>query len=150
MGYLFQGPVRSWESRGFDVAWVHSSDVGQTGRLNRLIWCDNLWLLAEDRQQLEIMIAEARAIVHEGGFRWKLSSLQVMAAGAAENSSLQDIIYTDIDGSQHCFEVVTSIVVLGEKIDHTGCSLSSICYRQTKAERNFWAHSKTFSLWQRQ
>ena len=98
--YLLHSLVLSWDERGFGVPWVSRSNEQENQTVNHLIWCDNVWLIATNRHQLETMILEITDAIHKGGFRWKPSSLQTMAVGDAQSENMHGISCTDIGGAE--------------------------------------------------
>jgi len=93
---------------------------------------------------LEVMIAEVSQAIHSGEFRWKPRSLQVMAGGDAADDDFIGIECTDVDGTRLPFKAVKQMIMLGEVIDNQGSTASSVSYRLTRAEGNFWSHSREF------
>jgi len=90
------------------------------------------------------MIAELTEAIHAGGFRWKPTSLQVMAGGDATAEDLSDVSCFDADGSVLRFSCVDHMIVLGEYIDSEASTLPSLSYRLSKAEANYWMHAHVF------
>ena len=79
--YLLENLIESWTRRKYGVVYAEASGTHSEKRVNHLIWCDNIWILADDRDSLQIMITDLTAAIHAGGFTWKPSSSQVMGAG---------------------------------------------------------------------
>jgi hypothetical protein len=111
--------------------------VDGTSELTHLIWCDNVWLFASNKAEMCTMIAELTEAIHAGGFRWKPTSLQVMAGGDATAEDLSDVSCFDADGSVLRFSCVDHMIVLGEYIDSEASTLPSLSYRLSKAEANY-------------
>ena len=70
------------------------------------LWCDNIWLIAESRAHLEVMIADATDAINNGGFRWKPTSLQVMSGGEAECGDVEGLSCRDPEGNTLPFKAV--------------------------------------------
>ena len=135
--YLLRDTTQAWSRRGWGCSLLQGSPV------SHLIWCDNIWLLADSRETLEAMIAETTAAIYAGGFSWKESSLQVMGGGDAVTDTLGNVVCRGREGIM-TFTAVDRMLVLGEMIDNHGSTATSIDYRLGNAESNFWANSQAF------
>lgn len=139
--YLLADVVESWGKRNMGPKML-TDEAGNNSNVNQVIWCDNVWIVADSRKDLGETITDATAAIHAGGFRWKASSLQIMVGGDAIGECLSGVGCKGVDGSRLAVQAVTCMTILGEQIDNQASTTASINYRLTRAEGHIWHHSK--------
>lgn len=137
LAWLLRPVVEGWRRRG--VGW------GGASCPSLLVWADNVWLLArsehEGRQMWQDVCAE---IVGRGGLRWKPSSLELLAAGAAPGLR-NSRAHWEAAGGEYTFRRVSDLPVLGTRLDFKADSLvevrGALCLGEAawRKHRQLWA-----------
>ena len=68
----------SWRRRGLGFA-LNDGDF-----VSMLVWADNIWVVAETREDLDIMLYELSNLIYSNGLAWKKDSLEVLVGGVGE------------------------------------------------------------------
>ena len=120
--------VKRWYERG----WGFRLDSGVI--VNHLLWADNVWLIAEKKDDLAAMIEELTLAITVSKLAWKASSLEVLAGGLAVN---EEFCFDMLPA----YKVVQNLHVLGSLLDGGGSTTVMLDHRLHKAEQFFWKHS---------
>ena len=134
--YLLEPLVQSWSMRGFGFQ-IETEDADVY--IHHGIWCDNVVLFARDQVMLSIMIQEITCRFQEHGLCWKPSSLEVLPGGEFAGTFNYEFAI-DQRGHHHIYNVVDEVVLLGERFDQQGSSLTSMRFRQAAGDRTFYKH----------
>ena len=101
------------------------------------IWADNIFILAANREQLEIMLRELGQAIQDVHLTWKSSSLAYLSCGRVPQQS-GDICINLARSIVLCPQV-ESLEVFGDLLDNRGDSFASWDHRKHKADGKFYA-----------
>ena len=84
MEYLMEPLAESWTKRSFGVKRI---DQNLAEPIHHLVWADNVWLLAEDRETLQIMLSELTASIYDARFKWKVEKGNLKHPGRRQSTA---------------------------------------------------------------
>ena len=69
---IIETVIQTWLVLGFGIL------LNEGSALTHLVWADNIWLSATNRQDMAIMTQQLTGAVEEAGFKWKPTSLEYL------------------------------------------------------------------------
>ena len=128
--------IHSWRRRNFGFAM-------DTHYLDHLVWCDNLYLLANSQSHWETMFSELLERFMKHGLLLKPGASEVIFSTGLGPFEEHKTFEFGEESSPHSVRLVEELQALGTSIDRTGSTNIAFLHRIKKAEVCFHLNANT-------